>query len=107
MLPLRTPTVFGGEIISHGQVSIEPVKALHGHLHGSVFKGASFGDCGYLIRDGHSTIFHPMHYDTYAPSAREVFWTIGDPEAVRRELADEVKACYRVLAQGERLVLEP
>ncbi len=48
----------------------------------------------------------PMHYDTYAPHAKEIFWTVGDPEAVRRELADEVRPSYRVLAQGEMLVLE-
>lgn len=48
-----------GEAIIYKHIAIEPVKALHGHEHGSVYKHANFQDCGYLIRDGHWTIFHP------------------------------------------------
>ncbi len=131
-------------------LTIEPVKALHGHISGSVYAGANFQDCGYLIGDGRRTIFHPgdsvllqehlemhppdvflvsisehnmgvrnsallgnlwkpqyivpMHYDTYAEA---LFWTKGDPEAVRAELDEGVREHFVVLKQGQKLPLEP
>jgi L-ascorbate 6-phosphate lactonase len=137
-----------GQPIVHGHVTIEPVKALHGHEHGSVYREANFQDCGYLIRDGRWTIFHPgdsvllhehlemappdvflvsitehnlwvrnaallanlwrppytvpMHYDTYA---RNIFWTIGDPQALLPHLAPEARAGYTILPQGVKLAL--
>ena len=48
-----------GQAVSFEHLTIEPVKALHGHLQGSVYSGASFQDCGYVIRDDRWTIFHP------------------------------------------------
>ena len=48
----------GREILS-GHVRIEPIKALHGHEHGSVYREANFRDCGYLIGDRRWTILHP------------------------------------------------
>ena len=138
-----------GQPVVHQQVTIEPVKALHGHLYGSVYREANLGDCGYLIRDGRWTIFHPgdsvllhehlempppevflvsitehnfwvrntallanlwkpryilpMHYGTYR---EPLFWTIGDPEAVRPHLDEAVRPSFRPLRQGERLLLE-
>lgn len=138
-----------GEPIAHGHVTITPMKALHGHLHGSVYSGANFGDCGYVIKDGRWTIFHPgdtvllhehlempapdvflvsitehnlwvrnaallanlwkpryvvpMHYDTYA---KQIFWTVGNPADVLAELDEEARPGFRVVRQGERLLLE-
>jgi L-ascorbate 6-phosphate lactonase len=48
-----------GHKIEHGRLSIEPMKALHGHWHGSVYREANLEDCGYLIDDGRWRIFHP------------------------------------------------
>jgi len=48
-----------GKPIQYKHLTISPMKALHGHLYGSVYEGASFQDCGYLINDGRWTIFHP------------------------------------------------
>ena len=137
-----------GRAITHQQVTLEPVKALHGHIAGSVYAGANFGDCGYLVSDGRWRIFHPgdtvllqehlemkapdvflvsitehntwvhnsallanlwrpryvvpMHHGTYA---RDIFWTVGDPEAVRVQLDDAVRPAFRVVEQGQRLGL--
>ncbi len=137
-----------GEMITHRGVSIEPMKALHGHELGSVYRRANFQDCGYLIRGGGRTIYHPgdtvllhehlemappdvflcsisehnlwvrnsallaerwrpeiiapMHYDTYE---KEIYWTVGDPEAVRRALPAELRERLVVVRQGEKLAL--
>jgi len=48
-----------GKPIQYKHLTISPMKALHGHLHGSVYEGANFQDCGYLVDDGCWTIFHP------------------------------------------------
>ncbi|MFH1084307.1 MAG: MBL fold metallo-hydrolase [Chloroflexota bacterium] len=44
----------------------------------------------------------PMHYDTYA---KEIFWTVGDPSAVRALLDESVRPHYVVLPQGRGLRL--
>jgi L-ascorbate 6-phosphate lactonase len=54
MIPARH-----GQTIRHKHLTIEPVKALHGHIHGSVYAEANFQDCGYVVRDRRWTIFHP------------------------------------------------
>jgi L-ascorbate 6-phosphate lactonase len=36
-----------------------PTRALHGHLHGSVYAGASFEDCGYRLLFGGKSIYEP------------------------------------------------
>jgi len=38
---------------------IEPVRALHGHLYGSVYRGANMEDCGYLLMIGGKRILQP------------------------------------------------
>ena len=137
-----------GRPISYQHLTIEPLKALHGHEHGAVYAGANFEDCGYLVHGGRWTIFHPgdsvllqehlemcspdvflvsisehnlwvrnsallanlwkpryvvpMHYDTYA---EQLFWTKGDPEAVRAELGEDVRDHFVVLEQGKKLFL--
>ena len=57
--PERTTPALHGQPIIHKHLRVEPVKALHGHEQGSVYREANFQDCGYLIRDGRWTIFHP------------------------------------------------
>jgi L-ascorbate 6-phosphate lactonase len=39
--------------------AIEPLHALHGHLHGSVYRHANFRDCGYLLSIGGLKFFQP------------------------------------------------
>jgi len=146
--PERIVDAVHGQRIAHRHLTIDPVKALHGHVQGSVYREANFQDCGYLIGDGRWRIFHPgdsvllhehlemahpdvflvsitehnmwvhnsallatlfgpqyivpMHYDTYAPP---LFWTVGDPQAVLRELGDSLRDRFVVLPQGEKLLL--
>jgi len=57
--PDRIIDAVHGRKIVHRHVTIEPVKARHGHEHGSVYKEANFQDCGYVIDDGRWRIFHP------------------------------------------------
>ncbi len=38
---------------------VEPVRALHGHLYGSVYRGANMEDCGYLLTIGGQRILQP------------------------------------------------
>jgi L-ascorbate metabolism protein UlaG (beta-lactamase superfamily) len=40
-------------------LSIEPIHALHGHIGRSVYMGANFDDCGYIITIGSKRFFHP------------------------------------------------
>jgi L-ascorbate 6-phosphate lactonase len=137
-----------GRAIQHKHLTIEPLKALHGHERGAVYAGANFEDCGYLIHDGRWTILHPgdsvllqehlelrppdvylvsisehntwvqnsallanlwrpryvlpMHYDTYV---EPLFWTRGDPQAVRAALDEGMRAHFVVLEQGQKLLL--
>jgi len=39
--------------------SILPVKALHGHLRGSIYNEANFDDCGYHVKLGGVSLFQP------------------------------------------------
>jgi L-ascorbate metabolism protein UlaG (beta-lactamase superfamily) len=38
---------------------VEPQRALHGHWHGSVYRGANLEDCGYLFTLGGKRILQP------------------------------------------------
>ena len=40
-------------------LDIKPVRALHGHFHGSVFRGANMSDCGYMISSNQFTLYQP------------------------------------------------
>lgn len=40
-------------------LNIEAIRALHGHIGGSVYTGASVGDCGYIIGMGGKRIVQP------------------------------------------------
>ena len=40
-------------------IQINPVRAIHGHYQGSVYGGASLGDCGYVISSGGFTLYQP------------------------------------------------
>ena len=40
-------------------LKVEPVHALHGHIKHSVYMGANFDDCGYIITMGGRRFFHP------------------------------------------------
>lgn len=46
----------------------------------------------------------PMHYDTYT---LDIFWTIGYPREVRDRLPEDLRARFRPVRQGERVVLAP
>lgn len=66
-----------GQPIQCEHLTIEPGKALHGHIHGSVYAGANFQDCSYLVHDGSRTIFHPgdsvLLHEHLEMSAPDVF----------------------------------
>jgi L-ascorbate 6-phosphate lactonase len=57
--PERMIDAVHGRKIVHRHLTLSPIKALHGHEHGSVYKEANFQDCGYLIDDGRWRILHP------------------------------------------------
>jgi L-ascorbate 6-phosphate lactonase len=38
---------------------VEPQRALHGHWHGSVYRGANLDDCGYLLNLGGKRLLQP------------------------------------------------
>jgi len=40
-------------------LQVEPQRALHGHWHGSVYRGANLEDCGYLLELGDKRILQP------------------------------------------------
>lgn len=40
-------------------LDIQPVRAVHGHYLGSVYRGASLGDCGYIISREGFTLYQP------------------------------------------------
>ena len=40
-------------------LTVTPVPAVHGHIHGSVYKRYNPADCGYLIQTESLNIFHP------------------------------------------------
>ena len=40
-------------------IEIEPVRAIHGHYHGSVYRGADLGDCGYIFSSNGFRIYQP------------------------------------------------
>ena len=40
-------------------IDVEPLHALHGHIHGSVYRGANFDDCGYVLNLGEYRVFQP------------------------------------------------
>ena len=48
-----------GEPFDLPGVHVEPQRALHGHLHGSVYRRANLEDCGYVITLGGVTLFQP------------------------------------------------
>lgn len=48
-----------GEPLDVLRLHVEPVRALHGHLFGSVYRGASMEDCGYLLALGGKRILQP------------------------------------------------
>ena len=48
-----------GVSFSLNGMHINPVRAIHGHYQGSVYGGASMGDCGYVISSGGFTLYQP------------------------------------------------
>jgi L-ascorbate metabolism protein UlaG (beta-lactamase superfamily) len=48
-----------GESLKVRGLPIEPIRALHGHLYGSVYRGASMQDCGYLISMAGTRLLQP------------------------------------------------
>jgi len=40
-------------------MNVHPVRAIHGHYHGSVYSGANMGDCGYVINSKGFTLYQP------------------------------------------------
>lgn len=41
------------------EIGVEPVRALHGHIKNSVYKGANLKDCGYILNLGGWRIYQP------------------------------------------------
>lgn len=48
-----------GEPLEVLGLQIEPLRALHGHLYGSVYRGANTDDCGYLLAIGGKRVLQP------------------------------------------------
>jgi L-ascorbate metabolism protein UlaG (beta-lactamase superfamily) len=48
-----------GQSLDVLSLHVEPIHALHGHLFGSVYRGASMEDCGYLLTLGGKRILQP------------------------------------------------
>jgi L-ascorbate metabolism protein UlaG (beta-lactamase superfamily) len=48
-----------GEPLAVRGLHLEPQRALHGHWHGSVYRGANLEDCGYLLSLGGKRILQP------------------------------------------------
>jgi L-ascorbate metabolism protein UlaG (beta-lactamase superfamily) len=49
-----------GRAIDHAPwLKVEPTHALHGHIKHSVYMGANFDDCGYIITLCNKRFFHP------------------------------------------------
>jgi L-ascorbate metabolism protein UlaG (beta-lactamase superfamily) len=40
-------------------LTLEPTRAIHGHIERSVYSGANFSDCGYIVGIGGKRFFHP------------------------------------------------
>jgi L-ascorbate metabolism protein UlaG (beta-lactamase superfamily) len=57
--PLPVPRVGGLVTDLPDWLSVEAIRALHGHRGGSVYGGATEGDCGYILRLGGRTIVQP------------------------------------------------
>lgn len=48
-----------GEPLEVLGLQIEPLRALHGHLYGSVYRGANMHDCGYLLSRAGKRLLQP------------------------------------------------
>ena len=48
-----------GVAFTLGDLQVSPMRALHGHFKGSVYRGASLGDCGYVITRNGFTFYQP------------------------------------------------
>jgi len=48
-----------GKDLALGQLAIHPIHAIHGDRFGSVYSGANFDDCGYVVDLGGERILHP------------------------------------------------
>ena len=139
-----------GETLQLEELTVHPIRAIHGDRFGAVYDEANLDDAGYVIEIGGRRILHPgdsilqqrhlalkdidvllvsvtehntwiddsalmietlrprlalpMHYDTYT---LDIFWTIGHPSEVRQLLPEELRARFRPVRQGERVVLSP
>lgn len=55
----RYKIAYPGRSFYLGDLLVEPLHALHGHLQNSVYKDANFKDCGYVLKFGDKRIFQP------------------------------------------------
>jgi L-ascorbate 6-phosphate lactonase len=49
----------------------------------------------------------PQHFDTYAVTPANSFWTVGYPDELRAALTPELQNCYHKLAAGEVFAMVP
>lgn len=55
----RVVIVKPSQTISTDDVFVKCIRAVHGHIGGAVYSGASMGDCGYLLKLGGKTLYQP------------------------------------------------
>lgn len=55
----RMLVVSPGKTFSFDWIFVKCIRAVHGHINGSVYSGASLDDCGYMITFGGKTIYQP------------------------------------------------
>jgi hypothetical protein len=48
----------------------------------------------------------PQHFDTYAVTGQNAFWTVGYPDELRDALPDALRKRYHKLKQGEVFAIE-
>jgi L-ascorbate metabolism protein UlaG (beta-lactamase superfamily) len=58
--PINKTNVNSGRVATPAPwLRLEPTRALHGHIGRSVYDGANFDDCGYIISIGGKRLYHP------------------------------------------------
>ena len=148
--PERRIAAEPGRPFSVLDLNVRPVRALHGHYRGSVYSGASMGDCGYVIEKNGFSLYQPgdtvlleehfdmkgldlaffsptehnmhiensalylslldpgacipQHYDSYAVTDENAFWTKGFPDEVYAILPEELKKRF-IKPEGQGRVI--
>lgn len=55
----RCITACPGQLFHIGDMEVEPIRAVHGHIKNTIYKGASLKDCGYILNLDGVCIYQP------------------------------------------------